>query len=346
MGVRPRVRFYHRRPERRLQERETSLSILIADPTPVAQHAAEAAHATTEAVTRVDLFLAILHHVPFVLLIGVCVWVVWSAVKSAKRKSRKDEKFRKSSLLSKIWAAQGDLWDANATSGQAFMLAFTHWGFYHIDLNFGYVTKLEAAVVLAISTVFATLLLAAADFDAKKEKWPLWILTFMASASFGALLASLFVDAQECAKQHECTTPSMLFNIVSMILIGIAYWKVGSMSRNARWHRFMAMNPPQSLVVFLTCIGSGYKLHIWTDKVVQSFLKLDFDAVIVGSNPNDKDTKPDGLNDLKEFLPESVREPLYEKAVAAVSGWIETIDTQSQHGYHPPEEHTAHLHAG
>lgn len=291
----------------------------------------------------VELFLTALNLVPLLLLLVVIAWVIRDAIKAGRKKAQKSEEYKKAPLHQKIWMAQADLWDANAVNGQALMLAVTHYAFYNVDLWFGFITKLEAAVVLAISTVFATLLLAATDFDGEREKGPLWVLTFMASASFGALLASLFVDVHDCAKQHGCTTPSMLFNIFSMIGIGVAYWKVGSLSRNSRWHRFMAMNPPQSLVVILTCIGAGkLRYHVRVDKVVQAFLNLNFDGVLHG----DTEEEYEGLEQLNLLIPEKVREPLFKKAVAAVEGWIDTIDSSTHHP-HLDEQHAAHpMHVG
>ncbi len=284
----------------------------------------------TEGGKRLDIetFLWALDKVPLALLGLVLVWITRNAWNHARSKSEKP------TMWGKALEGFGNLWGANAVDGQAIMLAVTHVVFYYVDLWYGLPAKLEVAMVLAVSSVFATLLLAATDFDAT-ERFPLWGLTFLASSSFGAILASLFADMVITYQQglHESVVPSMIWNIAMLILIGICYWMGGAMSRNSRWHRFMAMSPPQSLVVILVAARKN-RDHVGANSVIVPFMGLDMEA-----------TK-DELTKLAHHLPEKVREKLLAKASAAIDAFIDSLDQNAHGGHHGEEEHATHLHPG
>ncbi len=276
----------------------------------------------------IEFFLDILDKVPLLLLAIVTIWVTRNAWLFAQNSSKK-------TLLEKIQEGFGRLWGANAVDGQAIMLAITHLVFYYIDLWYGVPAKLEVAMVLAVSSVFATLLLAATDFDLT-EKFPLWGLTFLASSSFGAILASLFADMRLGYQHHEAESvvPSMIWNIMMLILIGICYWMAGVMSRNARWHRFMSINPPQSVLVVLNTARIRQD-HVGADGVVKAFLALDLEAV------------KERLTLLVEsYLPNEHRKAVLKKALVAVDCFVENLDTANHGSHGVDEDHAVHLHPG
>ncbi len=275
----------------------------------------------------IEFFLDVLDKVPLLLLAIVTLWVTHNAWIFAQKSAE-------TTMWEKIKEGFGRLWGANAVDGQAIMLAVTHIVFYYIDLWYGVPAKLEVAMVLAVSSVFATLLLAATDFD-QTEKFPLWGLTFLASSSFGAILASLFADMRLGYLHHEAESvvPSMLWNIIMLILIGICYWMAGVMSRNARWHRFMSINPPQSVLVVLNAARIQQN-HVGADAFVKAFLGTQYKAAV------------DIITALADLYVQDDKEVVLSAAVAAVKGFSGSLDTSPHGGHHDDDEHTTHLHPG
>lgn len=196
-------------------------------------------------------------------------WLYYRKLKESLRKKRYEEGEKKTTRLQVFgkvlhWTLIENPWGLNATDGQIIVGAVTHLVFYYFDRWWAIPSKLEVNTVIAMSVFFATLLIPAVHFDVRTELGVAIVLTFMASSTFGAILATIVSDMTLAMRLglHEAVGPSTLWNIFNLMVTGMAYWRCGAMSREAVLNWVISLLPARVHQVIITAKNRGEQVEV------------------------------------------------------------------------------------